>query len=272
MTPRTVLAIAAHPDDIELKMAGTLLLLKQAGWDIHYFNLSSGNGGSLDFDAEQTAAIRREEAQAAAKLLGATWHPPITHDLEIFYNQILLRQVAAVIREVQPSIVLTHPVEDYMEDHMNTARLATTAAFAHGVPNFTTTPPVPAYFHDVMLYHCMPHGGVDHLRRVVTPSAWVNTTTVHATAREALAAHRSQQGWLDASQGMSSYLTSMDEHSKLMGTWSRKFDFAEGWSRHLYLGFSHADRDPLATALGDNYLPNVDFNHFLEPSSDQLTP
>lgn len=263
MPSPTAIAIAAHPDDIELKMAGTLLLLKQAGWDIHYFNLSSGNCGSLELNAEETAAIRREEALAAASLLGATWHPPIAHDLGIFYNETLLRQVAAVIRKVQPSVVLTHPVEDYMEDHMSTARLAVTAAFAHGVPNFITSPPFPAYFHDVTLYHCMPHGGVDHLRRAVTPSAWVDTTTVHATARQALAAHHSQQGWLDASQGMSSYLISMDEHARLMGAWSQKFNFAEGWSRHLHLGFSTQDMDPLATALGDHYLPNVHFEKFL---------
>jgi hypothetical protein len=42
----TALAIFAHPDDIEFVAAGTLLLLKQAGWEIHYLNLSSGNLGS----------------------------------------------------------------------------------------------------------------------------------------------------------------------------------------------------------------------------------
>ena len=46
MPERSAIAIAAHPDDIEFYMAGTLLLLKQAGWKIHYLNLSSGNCGS----------------------------------------------------------------------------------------------------------------------------------------------------------------------------------------------------------------------------------
>ena len=41
------LAIAAHPDDIEFVMAGTLLLLGSAGWDVHCLNLSAGNLGSL---------------------------------------------------------------------------------------------------------------------------------------------------------------------------------------------------------------------------------
>ena len=47
----SAIAIAAHPDDIEFLMAGTLLLLAQAGWDIHYFNLSTGNCGSATIPA-----------------------------------------------------------------------------------------------------------------------------------------------------------------------------------------------------------------------------
>src|SRR4030095_17221643 len=85
-TGRTAIAIAAHPDDIEFYMAGTLLLLKAAGWEIHYFNLSTGNCGSVQHDAAATRRIRRREAQRAAKLLGAKWHPPIADDLEIFYD------------------------------------------------------------------------------------------------------------------------------------------------------------------------------------------
>ena len=128
------LAIAAHPDDIEFVMAGTLLLLREAGWEIHYLNLSSGNLGSLTRSPAQTARVRRREAQAAATLLDATWHPPICHDMQIFYDSGTLRRVGAVVREARPDVVLTHSPQDYMEDHMNTARLAVSAAFARGLP------------------------------------------------------------------------------------------------------------------------------------------
>ena len=259
MTPRSAIAIAAHPDDIEFKMCGTLLLLQHAGWEIHCFNLATGNGGSTQYGSAETAAIRAEEAREAAKLIGAHWHPPIAHDLEIFYNETLLRKVAAVIRKVKPAIVLTHPLEDYMEDHMITARLAVTAAFAHNIPNFRTDPPQPACPEDVAVYHCMPHGGRDHLRRGVTPGAWVNTTEVHETTLKALSMHRSQQGWLDASQGMGDYLSSHNEHAALMGTLSGRFTMAEGWWRHLHLGFSREDIDPLAGALGADYALNPEF-------------
>lgn len=258
----TAIAIAAHPDDIEFKMAGTLLRLKKAGWEIHCFNVSKGDCGSMETGLLETARIRREEAVAAARVLGATWHPPVSGDLRIIYGEPLLRKIAAVIRQVRPSIVLTHPLQDYMEDHMETARLTVTAAFAHGIRNFETDPPCPAFSDDVAVYHCMPHGGCDPLRRPVIPSAWVDTDPVHAHAREALAAHRSQQGWLDASQGQNSYLVAMDDHAREMGRRSGASEFAEGWWRHLHIGLSATDRDPLAEALGSSYRLNPDFETF----------
>ena len=244
------LAIAAHPDDIEFGMAGTLLQLRAAGWRIHYLNLSTGNCGSMEFSAARTRAIRRREAKEAAKLLGAQWHPPFCDDLEIFYDLKTLRRLAAVIRDVVPRIMLTHSPQDYMEDHMNTCRLAVTATFARGMPNFRTTPERKHVPGDVTIYHAMPHGLRDGLRQPVVPDLFVNTTEVHAQKRAALAAHRSQKAWLDASQGMDSYLIAMDEMSREVGRMSRRFSHAEGWRRHLHLGFSAEDSDPLGEALG----------------------
>src|SRR6185503_5663887 len=98
-------AIAAHPDDIEFCMAGTLLLLRQAGWEIHYLNLSTGNCGSETMSAARTRAVRRAEAKQAADILGATWHPPLCDDLEILYELKTLRRLAALVREVKPAIL-----------------------------------------------------------------------------------------------------------------------------------------------------------------------
>jgi LmbE family N-acetylglucosaminyl deacetylase len=243
------IAIAAHPDDIEFCMAGTLLLLKAAGWEIHYLNLSTGNCGSTTMNAARTRTVRRTEAKQASKILGARWHPPMCDDLEILYELKALRRLAAIIRDVKPAIVLTHSPQDYMEDHMNTCRLAVTAAFSRGMPNFRTTPPRPAIGGDVTVYHAMPHGLCDGLRRRVIPDAFVDTTSVHVAKRRALAAHASQKAWLDASQGMDSYLIAMDEMSRAVGRMSRRFQHAEGWRRHLHLGFSAEETDPLASAL-----------------------
>ena len=261
---KSALAIFAHPDDIEFVAAGTLLLLKQRGWETHYLNVSTGNCGSAEFSPAKTRRVRLAEAKEAAKILGAHFHAPLCDDLEILYEVKTLRRIAAVIRESKASIVLTHSPQDYMEDHMITCRLAVTGAFTHGMPNFRTLPQRPTYAHDVTVYHAMPHGMCDPLRRKIVPGAFVDTTAVHATKLAALAAHRSQQGWLDVSQGMNSYLRSMEEMSRAVGQLSKKFKFAEGWRRHLHLGFSAAEIDPLAEALGNDYLVNRAYERGLQ--------
>ena len=69
--------------------------------------------------------------------------------------------------------------------------------------------------------------------------------------RKALACHRTQKQWLDRSQGLDSYLTTMEDMSAQVGRMSGQFDYAEGWRRHSHLGFGDEDFDPLADALGE---------------------
>src|SRR5690606_4764521 len=115
--------------------------------------------------------------------------------------------------KVNPEILLTHSPEDYMEDHMESCRLAVTAAFAKAMPNFKVTPARKAVPGDITLYHAMSHGSKDGLRRPVIPDLFVDTTSVHDQKRKALAAHRSHKDWLDATQRMDSYLKVMDDMS-----------------------------------------------------------
>jgi LmbE family N-acetylglucosaminyl deacetylase len=118
------------------------------------------------------------------------------------------------------------------------------------MPNFATDPPVEPYAGAVTVYHAMPHGLCDGLRRPVVPDLFVDTTGVQAVKRRALAAHVSQKAWLDATQGMDSYLDAADEMARQVGRMSGRFEYAEGWRRHLHLGLSTRDGDPLAAALG----------------------
>jgi LmbE family N-acetylglucosaminyl deacetylase len=263
MPKKAAIAIGAHPDDVEFYMAGTLLLLKKAGYDIHYLNLASGNCGSVEYNSSTTRSIRSTEARAAAKILGAEFHASLTDDLEILYSQELLRSLAAVIRDVKPRVILTHPPQDYMEDHTNTCRLALTAAFARGMPNFKSTPSRPVADYEVTVYHAMPHGLCDGLRRKIVPGYFVNTTTVHDVKRAALAAHKSQQGWLDVSQGINSYLLAMEDMSLEVGDMSKRFKHAEGWRRHLHFGFCSADADPLTQSLGRDCFINQSYERAL---------
>ena len=217
MTKPVAMAIAAHPDDIEFVMAGTLCLLREAGWATHYLNVSSGSGGSLVHGAAA----------------------------------------------VQPTIVLTHSPQDYMEDHTNVSRLAVTAAFARGIPNFVSRPRRAAWGGACTVYHAMPHGLIDPLRRRVTAGAYVDTTSVQPAKLAALACHESQHRWLQSTQGMNSYLREMEATSRKVGRLSRRFAHAEGWRRHSHLGFCAEGADPLGDALGKKYLINAAYERSL---------
>jgi N-acetylglucosamine malate deacetylase 1 len=250
-TDKIAFAIAAHPDDIEFMMAGTLFLLKAAGYHLHYMNIANGSCGTATRTTEQIVRIRTGEAKAAAALLNATYHPPLVPDIEIFYEKDLLARVGAIVRKVQPDIMLVPSPHDYMEDHMIAGRLAVSAAFCRGMRNFPTTPHTTTIEKEVTLYHALPYGLRDGMRRRVWPEYYVDIASVLAQKREMLACHRSQKEWLDVSQGLDAYLATMETMSAEVGQMSGRFTYAEGWRRHSHLGFCSEDDDPLLHALGE---------------------
>jgi N-acetylglucosamine malate deacetylase 1 len=245
-------AVAAHPDDVEFFMSGTLMRLGQAGYELHILTIANGSCGSMELGPEEIARVRRKEARAAAHAIGATYHEGLANDMEIFFERPLLAKVAAVMREVAPEILLVHSPQDYMEDHQNAARLAVTAAFARGMPNFLTDPPRPPVDQPVTVYHAQPHGNCDPLRHPIVPEIFVDVTDLIADKRTMLAHHESQKRWLDETQGIGSYLDAMAEICREIGDLSGRFTYAEGWRRRLHYGFCAEDADPLTTALPDD--------------------
>ena len=262
-TPFTALAVAAHPDDIEFLLAGTLLRLKEAGARIHMWNLANGSCGTQVHDYEDIVRIRAREARESSRIAGAIYHPALVDDIAVFYEPDLLAGVAAVIRDIQPNLILTQPPNDYMEDHQNTCRLVVTSAFCRGMPNFPTDPPRDPWPGHTAIYHCMPHGLRDGLGRLQRSEQYVDISPVIDVKREMLSQHRSQKDWLDKSQGIGSYLTEMEHLCLEIGRMSRKFKYAEGWRRHLHLGLSPEDYDPLAEMLGDACWVDPEYEAFV---------
>jgi len=257
----SVLALFAHPDDIEFVAAGTLALLKRKGWEIHMMNLANGCCGSTTTSREETARIRLEESRGAAGHLQATHYDPIFNDLEVDYSQLALIHLVWILRRAKPTIVLTHAPLDYMEDHMQTCRLAVSAAFAKGVPNYPDPKDsryVPAYYEDLAIYHAQPHGNRTPLGEIVRPELAIGIDSVIEVKQAMLSEHRSQQAWLQDSQGMNSYVQTMLDLGREVveissGTEvsnrSAAYKYAEGWRRHLHLGYSAQAIDPLRDAL-----------------------
>ena len=242
-------AICAHPDDIEFLMSGTLMRLGQVGYELHYMNIANGCCGSTTHNAVETAAIRLTESQAAADFIGATFHEPLCNDLEVFYDQPTLAKLTAIIRNVAPDILLTHSPTDYMEDHTTTCRLAVTSAFCRSMPNYPTTPITAAIEKPVTVYHAQPYSHYGPLGELITPNCFIDVSGLQSRKREMLALHQSQKQWLDESQGLDSYLNTMQDLDRQLGTISGKFEYAEGWRKHNHLGFCQPSADPLSEAL-----------------------
>jgi LmbE family N-acetylglucosaminyl deacetylase/CheY-like chemotaxis protein len=105
-----VLAIGAHPDDVEIGVGGTLAAHRAAGADITILTLSRGSRGG---DAD----LRQHESLDAAELLGARLFLKDLVDTEIGGDGPTVRLIEEVVREVAPTIVYTHSEHDRHQDH-----------------------------------------------------------------------------------------------------------------------------------------------------------
>lgn len=242
-------ALAAHPDDIEFVMAGTLILLAQAGYEIHYMNVGNGSCGTASLPKDEIIEIRRTEAQQAAASVGAIYHESLTDDFTIFYEPRLLARLSSVMRKVAPEILLLQSPQDYMEDHQNTVRLAVTAAFTRGMRNFSTDPQHAPVDHPVAIYHAQPHGNRDTLGNFIRPHFCVDIGSVIEQKTHMLSCHMSQKSWLDQSQGMDAYLHTMQGLGKEVAGFASGLTYAEGWRKRLHLGYANADFSPLERSL-----------------------
>jgi LmbE family N-acetylglucosaminyl deacetylase/CheY-like chemotaxis protein len=121
-----VLAIGAHPDDVEIGCGGTLLRHARAGDRTTILTLTGGEHGG---DADE----RAEESREAAKLLGASLVHLDLPDTVLSEGPPTISAIESVIREVGPSIIYTHTLRDNHQDH-RAAHRATIVA-GRGVPN-----------------------------------------------------------------------------------------------------------------------------------------
>lgn len=185
-----ILAVSAHPDDLEIACAGTLARYVREGHDVTMCNVASGNRGSFEHSSEEIGAIRLEEAQRAAKIIGAQHLTANIPDTEVdSQNPAHRRLLVDIIRQVNPDVVLTHPDNDYMTDHIETSRLVEDTSFIASVPlyesEFAPIGKVPA------LYHFDNARGINFI-----PTEYVDISEVLDVKLKALAEHKSQLGWI----------------------------------------------------------------------------
>ena len=245
----SILAIHAHPDDVEFQCAGTLVLLREAGHHVTIATMTPGDCGSAEHDADAIASIRRKEARASASLIGAEYLCAEFRDLAIFNDDESRRRVTEILRRVRPDIILTAPPVDYIADHEMTSLLVRDACFAASCPNYATRQweparPMAGIPH---LYFVDPLEGSDRDGRRVPADFHVDVSRVLPTKRQMLACHASQRDWLRKHHGMDHYLNAMKDWSAQRGK-SCGVPFAEGYRQHL--GHSYPQDNLLGELLG----------------------
>ena len=129
-----ILAFGVHPDDVELSCAGVLLVEQKNGKKTGIIDLTQGELGTRG-----TAATRKTEATAAAKILGVD----VRENLEMAdgflqNDEVHQRRIIAAIRTYQPEIILCNAPEDRHPDHGKSSKLVTDAAFLSGLMKIET--------------------------------------------------------------------------------------------------------------------------------------
>jgi LmbE family N-acetylglucosaminyl deacetylase len=246
-----ILAIHAHPDDVEILAGGTMALLAAAGHSITIVSMTPGDCGSADLPSDEIAAIRRTEAGSAAARIGAEYRCAEFRDLAIFNDDPSRRRVVEILRRNKPNVVITSSPIDYMCDHEATSSLVRDACFAAPARNYTTrdvqaSPPLPAIPH---LYFMDPVGGVDREDKPVIADFYVDVESVFAKKTEMLSRHASQREWLKKQHGIDDYLDTMERWTRDIGQ-RTGLRMAEGFRR--YKGHPYPQSALLEELLGSH--------------------
>jgi LmbE family N-acetylglucosaminyl deacetylase len=244
MPSRTVLAFGCHPDDVEFTCAGTLALLRKAGWKVHVATAAGGECGSVELGRERIREIRLKECAAAAAVLGGEFTWAGGEDLEIEFSRELRAVVVDVVRKTDPDVVITQPPMDYMIDHEETSKLVRHACFGAPMPNV----PSPRYKHTDRvphLYYTDAMDSVDIFGRALPVAFYVDITSVIDVKEKMLACHASQREWLRRQHGIDEYVQHMKHQSAERGK-RAGVRYAEAFIQHLGHGHPH-----------DNVIANV---------------
>ena len=191
-----VLAIGAHPDDIEIACAGTLAKCVKRGDEVTVCHVSTGNLGHVIIPPDELTIIRANEARKAGSLAGIKVIGAGLNDLDIYEGSKAARdKVAAIIREEDPDFIITHDPNDYMPDHVATSKLVFDACFTATLPHYDVGVEgkarlTPIYYMDTLC-------GVNF-----QPTEYVDVTPYIDKKLEMLNCHESQIVWMRDHDGI----------------------------------------------------------------------
>jgi LmbE family N-acetylglucosaminyl deacetylase len=224
-----ILAVGAHPDDIEFMCAGTLAKFTMRGDQVIIAVATNGEVGSMTLSKEEIARIRRKEAENSAAVIGAEFIWMNIPDEFLFDNESTRLKFIEMIRKAHPDIIITHwPEDPYHPDHSNTGKIVNDVCLMVTVPNIETeSPPCKKIPY---LYYADAQAGVNFI-----PEEYVDITDTFEIKKKMLSMHKSQEQWLIDQYNISP-LEFMEIISKFRGIqcgcrYAEGFRKANAWPR-----------------------------------------
>ena len=216
-----VLAVGAHPDDIEFLCAGTLAKYKRLGHQVAMAIATNGEVGSSTLPKEKIAAIRRTEAQASAAVIGAEFYW-LGYPDEFLFNDAATRlRFIDLVRQARPDLIICHdPENDYHPDHTTSGRIIWDTHVMVTVPNIVTDHPPCGKIPEIVYMDTI--GGVNFI-----PDRYVDISADIGNKRSMLGCHKSQEQWMVDMYDVPAVLM-MENFSRMRG-FQCGCSFAEGF-------------------------------------------
>lgn len=217
-----VLAVGAHPDDLEVLCGGTLARYTKNGDQVTMCYFTQGEKGHFTIPSGELALIRADEARQAAKLIDAE-----VLSLGLLDGEVRLEdadtqlKIIDAIRQTRPDVIITHaPNDTYHSDHGVVSRLVLDASFHASVPKIESNyeahdevPPI--YYMETII-------GVDF-----QPSIYVDISDTFMTKLQMVSKHQSQITWLKEHDNL--YILDMVETVAKFRGWQSGVKYAEGF-------------------------------------------
>ena len=186
-----ILAIGAHPDDLETVCYGTLIRYVALGHNVFVCHASNGNLGHVEIMPDELTEIRFNEAQKAADLIGAK-HFSLEIDDQFVDsgNDDQVKKLVRLLREIRPDFIITHSDKDYHRDHVETYRLVFRATCCASLAHYDIesgqepVPICPLYMMDTLA-----NAGFE-------PTEYVDISETIELKLQALSFHESQIKWM----------------------------------------------------------------------------
>jgi N-acetylglucosamine malate deacetylase 1 len=211
-----ILAVGAHPDDLEIHCGGTLARYVCEGHSVVMCHVASGDKGSYVERPEAMARLRLKEAQLAAGTAGAEHATLGISDNEISSADPRQRRLMAeLVHDVRPDVVITHSTGDYLPDHNEVSKLVFDATFSATLPPLSGGAVPPLFFMETAR-------GLGF-----NPTEFVDIGDVIDTKVAMLEAHASQLGWLRDHDGID-IVEQMRTAARFRG-YQCGVDYAEGF-------------------------------------------